>query len=339
MKQKIIYLFLCVVLISTLLVFPSFAVNTISPVTLADVTPVEGEDLTYDVPIFVDLVDARGVDLNIRLNPHLVETAEMIDPADSIENALMVPNQNGDKFKVAIASANPITHEGKLFTLRLKLKTEASPTDELCKLLQVKVNEQIVWQANDRILLTGVTDGATYKGNVTITFNEGTAMLNGMSFVSGDTVAPNGEYTLIITDTGGKTRTVQFTIDRTVISVDIEWTDMSFAFDEGEWNDSTHVFDGRGWQSSPNGGQLTISNASNVDVLASYSYTANESFEGIGVQFMSGTESITAQNIKINETKTVSVAPTGEPTEQFETTEIGTITVTITKNGEVMDND
>ena len=339
MKQKIIYLFLCVVLISTLFVFPSFAENTTSPVTLADATPVEGENLTYNVPFSIDLVEARGVDLNIRLNPHLVETATMIDPADSIANAMTVPNQNGDKFKVAIASATPITHEGKLFTLRLKLKAEAAPTDELCKLLQVKVNEQIVWQANDRILLMGVTSGEIYKDNVTITFNEGTATLNGAPFMSGDTVAPHGAYTLIITDTGGKTRTVNFTIDRTVISVDIEWTDMSFTFDEGDWNDATHVFDGRGWKTSQNGGKLTISNSSNVDVLASYSYTASEGFAGISVQFVNEEESITAQNIKINETKTVSVAPTGEPTEQFEKTEIGTIMVTITKNGEVIEND
>lgn len=339
MMRKIICLFLCLVLLSSLFVIPSFAENTIAPVTLADAIPVEGEAQTYDVAFFIDLVDARGVDLNIRLNPNLVETAEMIDPAESIRNAMMVPNQNGDKFKVSIASPEPINHEGRLFTLRLTLKAEASPTDELCKLLQIKVNEKITWQANDRILLTGVQDGATYKGNVTITFNEGTAKLNGEPFASGDTVAPNGEYTLIITDTGGKTRTVQFTIDRTVISVNMEWTDMSFTFDEGDWNDATHDFDNRGWFTSPNGGQLTIHNSSNVDVLASYSYTASEGFEGIGAQFLMEEESITAQNIKINESKTVLVALTGEPTEQFETTEIGTIMVTITKNGEVIDND
>lgn len=339
MKQKIICLILCVVLLSTLLVIPSFAENTISPITLADATPVDGEALTYDVPICIDLVEARGVDLNIRLNPHLVETAEMIDLADSMLDAMTVPNQNGDKFKVAIASPTPITHEGKLFTLRMKLKVEAAPTDELCKLLQVKINEQITWQANDRILLIGVTDGATYKDNVTITFNEGTATLNGEPFTSGDTVAPHGEYTLIITDTGGKTRTVNFTIDRTVISVDVEWTDMSFTFDEGDWNDATHTFDGRGWKTSQNDGLLTVRNQSNVDVMAHYSYLASEGYEGIGAQFLSEDTSITAQNIKINESKTVSVQPTGEPTEQFENTKMGIITVTITKNGEVMDND
>ena len=339
MKQKIICLFLCVVLFSSIPVLSSFAEDTTSPITLADATPVEGEVLTYDIPFCIDFTDARGVNLNIRLNPALVDTAEMIDPAESIEYAMTVPNQSGDKFKIAIASPDPITHTGRLFTLRLTLKAEAAPTDELCKLLQVKVNERITWQANDRILITGVTDGETYKDNVTITFNEGTATLNGAPFESGDTVAPAGEYTLIITDTGGKTRTVKFTIDRTVISVDVEWTDMSFTYDEGDWNDATHTFDDRGWKTSENGGQLMVSNQSNVPVTANLSYQASEGFENIGVQFLNEEKIITAQNIEINETITVSVQPTGEPTEQFEKTEIGTITVTITKNGEVTDNE
>ena len=339
MKQKIICLFLCVVLLSSLFVISSSAENTIASVTLADAIPVEGEADTYDVPFFIDLVDARGVDLNIRLNPNLVETAEMIDPAESIWDAMTVPNQNGDKFKIAIASPEPINHEGRLFTLRLTLKGEAEANDELCKLLQIKVNEKIIWQANDRILLIGVKDGETYKDNVTITFNEGTAKLNGEPFENGSTVAPAGEYILTVTDTGGKTRTVCFTIDRTVISVDIEWTDMSFTFDEGEWNDTTHSFDNRGWEASNNGGKLILSNNSNVDVKAHYSYTANDGFEGIDLQFTYEEESITTQNIKRDETVTISVRPAGEPTEHFGKTEIGTIVVTITKGAEDIGND
>lgn len=332
MKQKIICLFLCVVLLSSMLVIPSFAEDTTTPLTLADAIPVEGEELTYDVPFSINLVEARGVDLNIRLNPNLVETAEMIDPAESIWDAMTVPNQNGDKFKIAIASPEPITHSGRLFTLRLTLKFEAALTDELCKLLQIKVNEKITWQANDRILLIGVTDGETYKDNVTIIFNEGTAILNGEPFANGGTVAPAGEYTLIITDTGGKTRTVHFVIDRTIISVDIEWTDMSFTFDEGDWNDATHSFDNRGWKTSEKGGKLIFRNNSNVNVTAHYAYTAIEGFEGIDLQFLCEEETITTQSIKIDETITVSVRPTGEPAEHFEKTEIGTIVITITKD-------
>jgi hypothetical protein len=249
---------------------------------------------------------------------------------------MTVPNQSGDKFKIAIASPDPITHTGKLFTLRLTLKAEAAPTDELCKLLQIKVNERITWQANDRILITGVTDGETYKDNVTITFNEGTATLNGEPFESGDTVAPAGEYTLIITDTGGKARTVKFTIDRTVISVDVEWTDMSFTYDEGDWNDATHNYDNRGWYTSENGGRLTVSNGSNVPVIAQLSYVASEGFEDITVQFTDGDKVTESCELEINESVSVSVTPSGTPKEHFENAEMGTIIITIIKNGEVV---
>ena len=335
MKQKILCLFLCVVLLSSILVLPLFAEDTTAPITLADATPVEGEVLTYDIPFCIDFTDARGVNLNIRLNPALVDTAEMIDPAESIEYAMTVPNQSGDKFKIAIASPDPITHTGRLFTLRLTLKAEAAPTDELCKLLQIKVNERITWQANDRILITGVIDGETYRDNVTVTFNEGTATLNGEPFASGDTVAPAGEYTLIITDTGGKTRTVKFTIDRTVISVDVEWTDMSFTYDEGDWNDTTHNYDNRGWYTSENGGRLTVSNGSNVPVIAEFSYVESEGFEDITVQFMNGDVVAESCELEIDKSATVSVNPCGTPKEHFENAEMGTIIITIIKNGEV----
>lgn len=339
MKRKITCVFLCVVLLSSILAIPSYAEDTITPATLADATPVEGEALTFDVPFSIKLTDAMGINLNIRLNPHLVETAEMIDPAQSIANAMTVPNQNGDKFKIAIATSEPIDHEGRLFTLRLKLKAEAAPTDELCKLLQIKINEKITWQANDRILLMGVTDGATYESNVTITFNEGTATLNGEPFANGDTVASDGEYTLVITDTGKDIRTVNFTINRTVISVDVDWTDMSFTFDEGDWNDSTHSYDGRGWKASETGGRLMVSNSGNIAVSIGLSYTASPGFENISVQFVMEEQNITTHNLEIDESMTVLVQPIGEPTEQFETTEIGTIMVTVTKNGEVAKNE
>jgi hypothetical protein len=212
MKRKMIFLFLCVVLLSSVIVIPINAQETVLPITLSNAFPVEGKTLIYDIPFDIDLSGARGVDLNIRLNSNLVEKAEMIDPAQSISEAMVVPNQNGDKFKIAIASSEPITHTGRLFTLRLQLKREAAPADEICKLLQIKINERITWQASDRILLTGVTDGKIYKSSITITFNEGSATLNGVAFQSGGTVEAEGEYTLVVTDTGGDVRRVHFYI-------------------------------------------------------------------------------------------------------------------------------
>ncbi|OME73005.1 hypothetical protein BK120_32750, partial [Paenibacillus sp. FSL A5-0031] len=64
-------------------------------------------------------------------------------------------------------------------------------------------------------VVTGVTNGGIYKGNVTVTFNEGTATLNGAAFTSGTIVTIDGTYTLVVTDQAGNVTTVSFEIDKT----------------------------------------------------------------------------------------------------------------------------
>ncbi|WP_019639838.1 leucine-rich repeat protein [Paenibacillus fonticola] len=59
-------------------------------------------------------------------------------------------------------------------------------------------------------VVTGVTDGEVYNAPVTISFNEGTATLNGIAFTSGTTVSANGEYELIVADEAGNETTVIF---------------------------------------------------------------------------------------------------------------------------------
>lgn len=67
--------------------------------------------------------------------------------------------------------------------------------------------------------VTGVTDGSFYNTNRTITFNEGTATLNGSAFVSGTVVGEEGDYTLIASDAAGNTTTIRFLIDKTAPTV------------------------------------------------------------------------------------------------------------------------
>ncbi|WP_369435940.1 S-layer homology domain-containing protein [Lysinibacillus fusiformis] len=62
-------------------------------------------------------------------------------------------------------------------------------------------------------IVTGVTNGGTYKDKVTVGFNEGTATLNGAAFASGTEIDQDGNYTLVVTDTAGHVTTVNFTID------------------------------------------------------------------------------------------------------------------------------
>ncbi|MFJ7648879.1 DNRLRE domain-containing protein, partial [Lysinibacillus sp. NPDC097279] len=64
-------------------------------------------------------------------------------------------------------------------------------------------------------IVSGVAEGGSYNSSKTITFNEGTATLNGKSFVSGMAVDAEGSYVLVVTDNAGNTTTITFSIDKT----------------------------------------------------------------------------------------------------------------------------
>ncbi|WP_431026888.1 S-layer homology domain-containing protein [Lysinibacillus sp. LZ02] len=64
-------------------------------------------------------------------------------------------------------------------------------------------------------VVTGIANNGVYNTDVTISFNEGTATLNGTAFTSGATVSSDGDYTLVVTDPAGNTTTVSFKIDKT----------------------------------------------------------------------------------------------------------------------------
>ncbi|WP_214874825.1 Ig-like domain-containing protein [Exiguobacterium sp. CH10] len=60
----------------------------------------------------------------------------------------------------------------------------------------------------------GVTEDGTYP-SAQPTFSEGEATLNGKPFTSGQAIATDGNYTLIVTDRAGNQTVVQFTVDAT----------------------------------------------------------------------------------------------------------------------------
>ncbi|WP_161568826.1 Ig-like domain-containing protein [Exiguobacterium sp. SH5S13] len=64
-------------------------------------------------------------------------------------------------------------------------------------------------------VVSGVENGKSVSTPATITFNEGTATLNGKPFTSGQTVDQDGKYTLLVRDASGNETTLQFTIDQT----------------------------------------------------------------------------------------------------------------------------
>jgi hypothetical protein len=61
-------------------------------------------------------------------------------------------------------------------------------------------------------VVTGVSNNTTYYTSKTITFNEGTAKLDGYSFISGSRVSTSASHTLVVTDTAGNVTTVNFGI-------------------------------------------------------------------------------------------------------------------------------
>ncbi|WP_324679137.1 malectin domain-containing carbohydrate-binding protein [Hymenobacter sp. GOD-10R] len=62
-------------------------------------------------------------------------------------------------------------------------------------------------------VVSGVVNGGVYNSARTITFDEGTATLNGNPFTSGSTVSTEGTYTLVVTDAATNATTVSFTLD------------------------------------------------------------------------------------------------------------------------------
>jgi hypothetical protein len=64
--------------------------------------------------------------------------------------------------------------------------------------------------------VTGVSNAVTYEQDVTISFNEGIATLDGKVVTTGTVVSEDGEHTLVVTDAAGNKTTVIFTIKKAV---------------------------------------------------------------------------------------------------------------------------
>jgi large repetitive protein len=79
---------------------------------------------------------------------------------------------------------------------------------------QLALQKQITLDSTGPVV-TGVTQDGVYASDVTITFNEGTALLNGNPFTSGSVVSAEGLYELVVTDEAQNRTTIRFTLDKT----------------------------------------------------------------------------------------------------------------------------
>ncbi|WEK55027.1 MAG: leucine-rich repeat domain-containing protein [Candidatus Cohnella colombiensis] len=104
-------------------------------------------------------------------------------------------------------------------------------------------------------IVTGVTNGATYDKDVTISFNEGKATLNNKPIGNGAKVDADGDYTLVVIDEANNRTTIQFKYNgggpvvRGVSSGGYYNTDKVITFDQG-----TATLDGKPFIS---GGKVT----------------------------------------------------------------------------------
>ncbi len=106
------------------------------------------------------------------------------------------------------------TLDGKAFTSGTKVTSEG---DHTLVVTDAAGNATTIKFTIDKTppVVTGVSNNGLYNKDVIITFNEGTAKLDGNDFTSGKTVTSEGSHTLVVTDAAGNATTVNFTIDKT----------------------------------------------------------------------------------------------------------------------------
>lgn len=161
-------------------------------------------------------------------------------------------------------------------------------------------------------------------------------------------LAPLSAYADMITTGGGTAShdvTATYRADSsggaggTVYSVDITWGDMAFTYtaEAGIWDPKTHTTTsstGGVWTvNNTDGDKITVTNHSNTDVTATFSYAAASDFDGI-----SGTFDNASLNLASAVGTAVDEAPNGTAALSLsgalgsttaDNTKIGTITVTL----------
>ena len=125
----------------------------------------------------------------------------------------------------------------------------------------------------------------------------------------------------------------------TVYNVDITWGDMAFTYtaEAGIWDPTNHTYtDAKGgaWAVDKEGGNtITVTNHSNTDVTAAFSYAAASGFEGISGSFDKDSLALkTAVGTEVANapTGTAALTLTGAlGSDTTANTTIGTITVTL----------
>ena len=122
-------------------------------------------------------------------------------------------------------------------------------------------------------------------------------------------------------------------IPSTVISVNISWGTMEFTYTDGEWQPESHTHtDGEWTPDATDGNLITVKNNSNIAVNVTFAYTkivteVEGSFtDGNGNGITSGL------TVAVGAEKKIMLVLNGTPSNTFESTTLGSVTVTITQD-------
>lgn len=125
----------------------------------------------------------------------------------AVEMRFSSDNSSWSEWEGALASKNwTITDGDGIKTVYVQLKDAVGNMTDITDTIELLT-------AGPSVI--GVMEGQLTNSDVTITFLEGGATLDGSVFTSGQSVTSDGNHTLVVTDTLGNSTTIHFTIDKT----------------------------------------------------------------------------------------------------------------------------
>ena len=112
-----------------------------------------------------------------------------------------------------------------------------------------------------------------------------------------------------------------------LVSVDIEWGDMSFTYTQGTWNTDSHTYAEGTW-SDGDSGYITITNTGNIETNIQVEFVSEQ--KEISGCFTDEKNVVTdCTNIDVNQSKDMHLQLSGKPDRDLDDTKIGTVTVRI----------
>lgn len=112
-----------------------------------------------------------------------------------------------------------------------------------------------------------------------------------------------------------------------IVSVDIEWGDFNFEYDNGIWNTESHNYENDGWKDN-NDAYIKVVNTGNTNVVVIYSY--HKILEEVDGNFIKqGDNDVTRENIGVGNETIVWLKLNGKPQRELRNEKIGDVVITL----------